>query len=723
MILKMNLFKKQSIILTKKTLNNENNDFAHEHLVNSINSAAEAVIPKLVKEKLHKPWHDDEKLRDLYTQKDTLIANNVDSKVLMKLRKKIRLRARYLKNEFMKSEAEKINQLALNRKLQELFQRAKEQETTLKPIPASCPYQNLLNHFKSHFNPPDPSITSTPDEFKNESLPRFIGELQRISQSIAINDNPPDINEIQQHLQQLKTNKAFNDVDATLLKQLDHPVMLQVIQRMTSNLWENLDVPHAWGNSRIQALWKGKGSKKDPGKYRGLSIGSTICKLVINLILTRLRPWYELQLCDEQNGFRKNRGTTEGIYTIKRIQQITNRKKQPLFLLFVDLTAAFDQIPRKWLFESIRLRFATGQSPRLFNILEKLYINTSLTFEEINETFNTSSGVRQGGPESPFLFNLFIDFVMRVFMKNSHDINFFQHKYRFNVKSFTRTERYEMRNNGVPLNGCSKLPWGGYADDLVLFCLDLESLKSGTELLNEIFTRFGLKINKLKTETMIINYPNEEYPKSIISLNETPLKNVRNFKYLGSYIDIEEPNTGNTEVNHRIQIASVKFTEMSNLLQNFRINLRTRIKFLNSYVRSRLTYACQNWNLTSSQRDRLNATYRSFLRRMVRNGQKHVNESENDYRMMINNRQLHVICGTQDLDVFIKSQQCNYMAHVVRMKLSRNIKQLAFNNDHYTKRGRPIKSLLDQVTENMNMNVDGFCSYAIGNDDVNLVES
>ena len=102
--------------------------------------------------------------------------------------------------------------------------------------------------------------------------------------------------------------------------------MLQVIHRMSTNLWENLDVPTAWGNSRLQAIWKKKGSKKDPKKYRGISIGSTVCKLLIKLILDRLRPWYELQLSDEQNGFRKDRGTTEGIYTIKRIQQITGSK-------------------------------------------------------------------------------------------------------------------------------------------------------------------------------------------------------------------------------------------------------------------------------------------------------------------------------------------------------------------------------------------------------------
>ena len=107
---------------------------------------------------------------------------------------------------------------------------------------------------------------------------------------------------------------------------------------MANKLWSNLDIPAVWGNSRLKTLWKGKGSKSDPSKYRGLSSGSTMCKLIINIILKRIRSWYEAQLSKEQNGFRKNCGTTDGIYSML---------KQPLYLLFVHLTAAFNGIPRK----------------------------------------------------------------------------------------------------------------------------------------------------------------------------------------------------------------------------------------------------------------------------------------------------------------------------------------------------------------------------------------
>ena len=190
----------------------------------------------------------------------------------------------------------------------------------------------------------------------------------------------------------------------------------------------------------------------------------------MNIILSRLQPWYEAQLTDEQNGFRTNRGTTDAIYTVKRVQQITNRKKQPLYLLFVDLTAAFDHVPRHWMFDSIRLRLCEDQSTLLIDILEKLYQNTSLTFEKT--TFETSIGVRQGGPESPNLFNLYVDFVMRVFLEKSsyiEDIKFFQHKFRINCRARARKQRSYMRNNVLRSWGTSILPWSGYADDLVLF--------------------------------------------------------------------------------------------------------------------------------------------------------------------------------------------------------------------------------------------------------------
>ena len=98
---------------------------------------------------------------------------------------------------------------------------------------------------------------------------------------------------------------------------------------------------------------------------------------------------------------------------------------------------------------------------------------------------------------------------------------------------------------------------------------------------------------------------------------------------------------------------------------------------------------------------------------MVRNGFKYVDETNNNFRLIIENNHLHRICGTKDVCVFIKDQQRKFLAHVVRMDVERNVKLLNFNDDKCVKRGRPVKSLLEQVTENLNMTVDAFCTMAL----------
>ena len=73
------------------------------------------------------------------------------------------------------------------------------------------------------------------------------------------------------------------------------------------------------------------------------------------IVISRMKNWYESQLLDQQQGFRSKRGTSDGIFIIKRVQQITNKMKKPTYALFVDLSAAFDHVERSWVFKSIKI--------------------------------------------------------------------------------------------------------------------------------------------------------------------------------------------------------------------------------------------------------------------------------------------------------------------------------------------------------------------------------
>ena len=101
---------------------------------------------------------------------------------------------------------------------------------------------------------------------------------------------------------------------------------------------------------------------------------------------------------DQQQGFRSGRGTSDGIYITKRIQQITDSIKKPVFVLFVDLSSAFDHVTREWLFKSISQRAMPNKPTKLFNILKAIY---SFTTTALSETPNdcllyTSPSPRDG---------------------------------------------------------------------------------------------------------------------------------------------------------------------------------------------------------------------------------------------------------------------------------------------------------------------------------------
>ena len=459
----------------------------------------------------------------------------------------------------------------------------------------------------------------------------------------------------------------------------------------------------------MNAHWKGKGSKKEANTHRGLAIGSTVCKIALAIILNRLQPWYDQQLTDNQFGFRKNRGTTDGIYVTKRIQQIISRKLEPGYLLFVDLSAAFDHVVRKWLWATIRSRFGQANTT-LIDILENLYAHTTYTFND--ESFPTLSGVRQGGPESPLLFNLFLDYVMRIFMQEASkdpEIRFFTHK---SHSDFPNSSKYVKKCK-------STLPWSGYADDLILYLIEKFGLQRATNLLNKIFLRFGLKINLAKTEPMTLNHtalnPTETYPKSITSVDTVKLKNTETFRYLGTQINENQPNTGDSEIEYRINCAKAAFAEHQMMLKNHNIRIALRILFLNAMVRSRLTYSCQTWNLSVKQSDRLNVVYRGFLRRMMKGGfrRKTGSDQEETFHYRYTNENVHSICKTIDVCEFIQDQQRKYTYHIIRSDWNNSTKKLMFNADTYRKRGRHVPTLVQQVTKANGHDINGTITSAL----------
>lgn len=186
----------------------------------------------------------------------------------------------------------------------------------------------------------------------------------------------------------------------------------------------NYVIPTSWACSRLEALWKNKGSRLEASNYRGLSIGSVLCKICINIILeikiknvvlcTTLSPTAWIST------WRRNHW--RNLYKQENTSYLQSKESQ-LFLLLVDLSAALNHIVRDWMWKMICLRFGSDRDITNIEILENLYKHTTnVLTQDPGHPYVTKSGVRQGGPESPPLFNLYIDWVMRQFIYECEQI-------------------------------------------------------------------------------------------------------------------------------------------------------------------------------------------------------------------------------------------------------------------------------------------------------------
>ena len=671
-----------------------------QNLMTIVEEAANETLPPATKINCEKElWKDDESLNLLLAQRSNTQKTDGAYKHISR---KIKKRVQQLRNLKMQREADEINEFATKRQVEELFKSIKSDGSTFKTVKrtSGCDPAKLKEYFQNHF-----SVAGNEDDKPTElsNIPQYIEALQQISCK-DINHEPPKKDEIIATLKSLKNGKASNDIPAEFYKYaLTSVELVTELEAIFQQIWNTGTIPTSWGHSKLLALWKGasKGSVKDPSTHRGLQIGSSLCKIMIIIILNRLKDWYNMQLLDQQQGFRRGRGTADGIYITKRIQQITDKMGKPAYVLFVDLSSAFDHVIRRWLFDSIYQRFPQDVEPKLFKLIESLYSKTTTALADNPEDiFELLSGVRQGGPESPPLYNLYMDYVMRVYMSlcEESNIQFLRLKYRIRSTATTREER------AAGYHGQHTVDWCGYADDLELVFETLHDLEKGLNLLNETFSRFHLNINSKKTKTMIVNfkYLNEQsYPKSLVKLNGQVIENIETFRYLGDDIRFDQPCTGDTEIDLRIAVAQTKFNQLSKKLNNRKIFLKTRVCMLNTMVRSRLTYSCQTWNINKQQQQRVQSAYISMLRKMIRGGFERTVDENNEltFKYVLSSDDVLHICNTEDVLQYVKRQQGNYLAHIARQSNTSIVKRLLFNDDRNRKRGRPIKTLEDHVLE------------------------
>ena len=112
-----------------------------------------------------------------------------------------------------------------------------------------------------------------------------------------------------------------------------------------------------------------------------------------------------------------------------------------------------------------------------------------------------------------------------------------------------------------------------YADDTVMVADSAEKLQELVNAVNEASEEKGLRINRAKTECMVVSKRNEPID-CHVEIHQEPIKKVQEFQYLGSVLTSDARCT--TEIKRRIGIAKTAFRKMKNVLTNGRVCIETR---------------------------------------------------------------------------------------------------------------------------------------------------
>ena len=525
-----------------------------------------------------------------------------------------------------------------------------------------------------------------------------------------MNEEAPSEQEVKEVLKNFKNNKSAgtDKLNTEGLKYNDSKNLVQGIVTLLMLIWTSLVVPAVWLHSSINCLYK-KGAMDVAANYRGLSIGANMSRIIAKIIINRFKSIYEQQISETQFGFRQNRSTSDGIFILK---STIEKCGGPLIAVYIDLTADYDHIPMDFLFRVLEIRIGARH---LVAILRKMYSGTTAAIRGMKCKCDVLTGCRQGGQESPCLFNFYLDYVLdgaaSEIDKAFPDGWGIEFQYNIPYLCTNRDQRRTGRMRGVEI-----LRWILYADDAVLFCKTIREAEQLLLIINNTFNRFGLTISYKKTKTQVFNDKEMAARDTLLSIGEHVIENVHEFVYLGQVITNDEKGCF---TQHRIARATAKFNELRTVLTDRKVNLRTRRKLLEACVRSRLTYGTQAWYPNAEQLRKLEACWIQLQRSMINGGWKRKETPEDteevDYSFVYTNNDVLMIMKTAPLCNFIQAQYLKYIAHICRSPNTSIPKKILFsksNHKYYRDPWIKISDLLGVSVEQAKKLTQSRCEFA-----------
>ena len=614
-------------------------------------------------EKKHKDWFDenDPLIKPLLNQLHNLHIDVVDDKhntakvnAYNLCKKQAQKSLRTMQNTWWQARAAELQAAADHRDFKTFYQGLKavygpsyKATAAIKSkdgVMLTEPAQ-VLDRWAEHFN----GVLNQDSEFDMSILDEI--PQWDVNMSLAA---LPTLDEVMASIKQLTSGKSPGDdgIPPDIYKHGGTAVAEELLELFTK-IWHEGQVVQDFRDASIAHLYKNKGDRACCDNHRGISLLCIAGKIFARLILNRLIKHTEnIGLIPEsQCGFRPQRSTDDMIYAVRQLQEKCKLQNQDLYLLFIDLTKAFDTVNREGLWRILE----KAGCPLLFvKIISSFHDNMKVTVREgsaRSEPFDVTSGTKQGCVLAPTLFSIFFSFMLHVAFKDTTDGVDIESRFDRGLCS-TKNEHFKAKTK-VTLSTIHDVL---FADDCALAACSLQALQHLTDRFATAARRFGLTISIKKTEVLYQPAPGNLYVPPAVTIEGKQLNAVENFKYLGSTISNDA--SIDAEITARIAKATAAFGRLTKRLwANRDIRLDTKIAIYKASVLTSLLFGCGTWTLKKQHIFRLEKFHQASLRKISRIRWFH----------KVTNYEVLSRCNISSLEAMVDSARLRWTGHVVRM--------------------------------------------------------
>lgn len=375
----------------------------HESFVDVIHESAEGAIPLKktnVRHRPSQPWWDSECSAAIKERNaaEYEYANNINIEnyiIFKKARAKCRKVLSAKKSEGWNSFCESIS----------------------PSTPPSLVWKNI-RRFRRGISPSSPSGSSLDwtNDFLNKLAPPTAPNFNEIPtvysfiQSEHFLEKDFDLAELKTVLDAVKdSSPGFDGIVYSFLKKAG-PVCHYFFLNLVNNIFKTGDIPDSWKHQIILPILKPGKDPEHYNSYRPIALSSVLCKLVEHMIKNRLEWFVENTdaLAVTQFGFRKGRSVTDSHALLSTDIRLAFSQKQAVVGVFLDVTAAYDNVLLSVLSSKLRHMSIPEKVVRFIsNLLSGRKISLRFHNYQDNNCKLVWKGLPQGSVLSPLLYSIY----------------------------------------------------------------------------------------------------------------------------------------------------------------------------------------------------------------------------------------------------------------------------------------------------------------------------